>query len=387
MTKIFILTAVLLYTCCLHAQPPDHILTGIVIDSANGTPLEGISVFLNNTTQGTVTGPEGDFRLEIPRGDYQLIVSAIGYGTAVIEVNGAHLSGGIRIALQTKATELAAVTVEPYDQHGWAKWGKFFMDNFIGAGENAGECKLENRSALRFFFSKKSNLLSVTATEPLQIENKALGYTLIYQLEGFRADFNNNYIRYFGYPYFRQMVAKRADRRKLWDFNRKMAYAGSIMHFMRSLYSGQSVTQGFLMEKEVSGPNREKERIKQIYRPDFQKPGNFPMDTLYYFWKVLRQPDHISWKVVVPPDSILAVAPDGTRDMSFTGPIIVLHGVREKAGGEFEESGLQMISAEPVKVEENGSYYPPQVLVTRGHWAQSEKICNLLPIDYGLNPN
>ena len=62
----------------------------------------------------------------------------------------------------------------------------------------------------------------------------------------------------------------------------------------------------------------------------------------------------------------------------------MLYGVREKAGGEFKQSGLQLISATPIKVEENGSYYPARALVSTGYWAQTEKICNLLPIDYGL---
>lgn len=384
MKKFLILAAILLQTCRLLAQPSGNVLSGIVIDSANGTPLIGISVFLNNTSRGTITNAKGAFRLEIPRGDYQLVATAIGYATAVREVNGTHLPGSVRIVMHTKAAELEAVTVEPYDKNGWSKWGRFFIDNFIGIGDNAADCKLKNRSALRFFYSKRSNMLSVTAIEPLDIENNALGYSLTYQLEGFRVDFNNKYIRFFGYPYFRQMVAKKEDREKMWAFRRRRAYAGSMMHFMRSLYAGDLITAGFLLEKEVTGRNPEKERVKQIYRPDFQKPGNFPMDTLHYFWQVLRQPDIISWKVVVPPDSVLTIAPDGARDLSFTGPIIVLYGVRQNTAGEFEQSGLQLISAEPIKVEENGSYYPPQALVSTGYWAQSEKICNLLPIDYGL---
>ena len=42
------------------------------------------------------------------------------------------------------------------------------------------------------------------------------------------------------------------------------------------------------------------------------------------------------------------------------------------------------MSASSVTVEENGFYYPPREILTTGHWAQSEKISNLLPLDYGL---
>src|SRR6185312_10010828 len=174
--KILILTALLLQGLCLSAQQVGNTLSGTVVDSAGGTPLAGVSVFLNNTSRGTATGAKGDFRLDIPRGTYQLVFSAIGYTTRVIDVNGAHLPPPLHLLLRPKATELAAVTVEPYDKHGWAKWGKYFLDNFIGTTDNAADCKLKNHDVLRFYYSRRSNRLSVTAIEPLQIDNNALGY-------------------------------------------------------------------------------------------------------------------------------------------------------------------------------------------------------------------
>jgi len=366
------------------AQRTDNTLSGTVVDSAGGTPLAGVSVFLNNTSRGTATGAKGDFRLDIPRGTYQLVFSAIGYTTRVIDVNGAHLPPPLHLLLRPKATELAAVTVEPYDKHGWAKWGKYFLDNFIGTTDNAADCKLKNHDVLRFYYSRRSNRLSVTAIEPLQIDNNALGYTLTFQLEGFKADFNNKYVLSFGYPYFQPMTPKNADREKYWAFKRLQAYTGSMLQFMRSLYAGHSITQGFLIQKEVTGPNAEKRRVKAIYRPDFQKPGSFPMDTLHYFWDVLRQPDIITWREVVPPDSIFRVAPDGSRELFFGTPVIVLFGVRQAAGSELKESGLKLVTPQPVKVEENGNYYPAQEVLSTGHWGQTEKICNLLPLDYGF---
>ena len=404
---VFILAALFLATPHLAAQQPGRsitggsgstssstsgsgltggsALTGTVADSAGGAPLAGVSVFLNNTSRGTTTGNNGAFRLEIPKGAYQLVLSAIGYATLVVDINGSHLPSALHLLMHGKATELTAVTVEPYDKHGWSKWGRFFMENFIGTGENAAECRLKNHEVLRFYYSRRTNRLSVTATEPLHIENNALGYNLTYQLEGFRADLGNKLVQYFGYPYFQPMTTTKDDRGKLWEFKRRQAYAGSMLHFMRSLYAGRTISQGFLVEKEVTGRNEEKHRVKEIYRPDFQKPGNFPMDTLHYFWDVLRQPDIITWKVVVPPDSILTIDADSTRELFFPRPVIVLYGVREKnTGGELKTSGLQLVTPRPLKVEENGSYYPPQEVLDTGYWALSEKIANLLPVDYGL---
>jgi hypothetical protein len=346
--------------------------------------VAGVSVFLNNTSRGTATGTKGDFHLDIPQGTYELIFSAIGYATLVVQVNGSRLPPPLHLRMHLKATELAAVTVEPFDKHGWSKWGKYFTDNFIGTTENAADCKLKNHNVLRFYYSRRTNRLSVTATEPLQIENNALGYVLTFQLEGFKADFTGKTVLSFGYPYFQPMTPKNAGREKYWAFRRHQAYAGSTLHFMRSLYAGRTVSEGFLIQKEITGPNTEKRRVKELYHPDFQKPGLFSMDTLHYFWEVLRQPDIITWKVVVPPDSILTTAGDGSRELFFTDPLIVLYGVRQSNGGELQTSGLTMIIPKPVKVEENGNFYPAEQLFSTGHWALTEKICNLLPLDYGL---
>ncbi|HEV2481940.1 MAG TPA: carboxypeptidase-like regulatory domain-containing protein [Puia sp.] len=384
MRSILFLAVLTLAGYTLPAQQAGNTLSGTVVDSTAGTPLAGVSIFLNNTSHGTVSGARGDFHLDIPGGTYQLVFSAIGYTTQVIDVNGAHLPPPLHLLLRRKATELAAVTVEPYDKHGWAKWGKFFIGNFIGATENAADCKLRNHDVLRFYYSRRTNRLSVTATEPLQIDNNALGYTLTFQLEGFKADFNSKYVLSFGYPYFQPMTPGSAGREKYWAFKRKQAYTGSMLQFMRSLYAGHSITDGFLIEKEVTGPNAEKRRVKAIYRPDFQKPGSFSMDTLHYFWDVLRQPDIITWKVVVPPDSVLTVAPDGSRELFFDTPVIVLFGVRQSAGSELRESGLRLVTPRPIKVEENGNYYPAQEVLSTGYWGGTEKICNLLPLDYGL---
>jgi CarboxypepD_reg-like domain len=367
----------------LAAQQPANTLSGVVTDSATGKPLAGISVFLNNTSRGTVTGSNGAFQLtDMPRGTYQLVFSSVEYKTFVTEVNSGRLPPALKIKLSPRITELTSVTVEPYDKHGWAKYGKFFLDNYIGSGENAGSCTLKNKGALRFYFSKRSNRLIVRANEPLRIENNALGYILTYQLEAFGADFTSKIVSYYGYPLFQQMVPRSENRRLKWVQKRKEAYTGSMMHFMRSLYAGRTITEGFLMQKEIMAPNEEKERIKQLYRPDFQKPGLFPMDTLHYFWDVLRQPDPIRKTITMPPDSVITVYADGTRGIWFTGSLIVLFGVRARAAPDYKTSGLMLMKPQIITVDENGSYSSPQDVLAQGAWAFTEKICNLLPIDY-----
>lgn len=381
MKPVYIIVVLVMCFFCCEAQQPSTI-SGAVTDSVTGKPLAGVSVFLNNTAHGTATRSDGTFDLTgISPGAYQLVFSTIGFRTSVIDLDSRH-PVRLTIRLQQQATELQAVTVEPNDEHGWAKWGKFFLQSFIGTGINSLRCTLKNPSALHFHYSKRNNWLSVTATEPLHIENEALGYDLSFQLEAFSADLTGKTVRYFGYPFFQERTTTKPDRKRDWEIRRREAYNGSLMHFFRSLYAGHSIRDGFLAEKQLLVPNAEKHRVKEIYRPDFQKPGAFPMDTLYYFWDVLRQPEMIIKTFVIPPDSMLTVASDGVRGLYFNGKLAILYGVNARETNDYRVAGLEVLGSTPVVIEQNGYYHPALDLVATGVWGQSEKIANLLPLDY-----
>lgn len=372
----------LLSFASLHAQTETTDLSGMVKDSAGNKPLAGVSVFLNSTSKGTVTRADGSFLLKgFPKGRYELVISAIGYQTFVMEISSNHLPASLTIGLHQKATELAAFIVEPYLKNGWRLWGKFFVDNFIGTMNNSGSCTIRNKDILRFHFYKKSNLLTVTAIEPLIIENNALGYTLQFKLEEFSCDFNSNIVNYFGYPYFQEMGSKSAGRRRRWAAHRQEAYKGSVMHFIRSLYNNRCQQEWFAMQYDIKIPNIEKQRVKEIYRPEIQKADSFPMDSLHHFWEVLRQPDFFTRRVPVGADSLLTVFADNSKALFFEGKLMVSFG--NPAAGYRRYSQMLLITPAMVKIEENGSYFPPQETFVSGFWGKSEKIENLLPLDYG----
>lgn len=43
-------------------------IKGKVVDDSTRLPLEGASVLCQNTTKGTITNKEGEFRMELPAG-------------------------------------------------------------------------------------------------------------------------------------------------------------------------------------------------------------------------------------------------------------------------------------------------------------------------------
>jgi hypothetical protein len=373
------LIGILSLTTCLYAQSVSP-LSGVITDSATGKKLAGVSVFLNSTSKGTVTRADGTFQLGIPPGRYQLIVSAIGYETYVTEVSSRNLPPSLKITLRTKADELAAVTVEPYMKDGWKRWGKFFLDNFIGTTEYASSCTIKNKEVLRFHFYLKSNRLSVTAIEPLIIENKALGYDLEYRLEGFTCDFASHIVSYFGYPFFREMPSDDGPRQAKWDDHRRRAYLGSLMHFMRSLYAGRLHIDGFIVEHDMQVPNREKQRVKGLYTPNVTKVDSIPMDTLHHYWEILRQPDFY-FQRVRSYEGLVTINKDQTRVLFFPGDCTVIYG-NPRMGIAYQESAIRLMTQTPITVEENGNYFPPQEILSLGNWSKTETIGQLLPRDY-----
>src|SRR5580698_5822237 len=381
MRKIVISLLLLLTVTNLLSQSPATTLSGSVRDSATGKPVPGVSVFLNSTSKGTVTHDDGTFILTgIPPGRYQLIVSAIGYATIAMEITTRRLPSPMKIILHNQASELAAVTVEPYLKNGWKKWGKLFWDNFIGTTDNASSCTIKNKDALRFRYYLKSRKLTVSAVEPLIITNKALGYDLEYRLESFTYDFESNIISYYGYPLFREMPADDSSRQRKWEHARLIAYLGSMMHFMRSLYQGGLQQDGFIVEHLIQVPNIERQRVKKLYIPNVTPTDSIPIDTLHHYWEVLRQPDSFVQKVK-SYENLVSINPDQTRRFYFIGDFTIIYG-NGHLGIAYTESSLELMYPTPIEIEENGAYYPPETLLSKGNWARTEKIANLVPRDY-----
>ncbi|MHA4809542.1 carboxypeptidase-like regulatory domain-containing protein [Flavitalea flava] len=369
---------------CIIAGAQTTLLTGVIKDSSNGKPLAGVSVFLNGTSRGTVSRNDGSFVLQgFPQGRYQLIVSTIGYATYVTEINSHNLPPSLKISLYTAADELAAVTVEPYLKDGWSKYGRTFLQYFIGTTGNASYCTIKNKNVLRFHFSLKSNRLSVTAIEPLLIENKALGYELEYRLERFVCDFASQIVSYYGYPLFRDMRADDDFKKKKWETNRQLAYLGSMMHFMRSLYNSKLREDGFIVKYKIPVPNLEKKRVKEIYHLNITPTDSIPIDTLHHYWEVLREPDYYL-QTVNDPNGLLTIQKDQTRVMFFNEDCTVIYG-NPKRGIAYMESSIRLMYQQAIAIDENGSYYPQTEVLCLQNWSITQNISNLLPRDYNIN--
>lgn len=371
----------------------NNYIKGKVINGETDSVIANASVFITNTSKGTVTNSAGQFELiNAPVGTYDLVVSCIGFETQVYTYKASQLPLQLRIEMKPKMEELQTVVVEPYEKDGWETWGKFFIENFIGTSQNARNCTIKNYKTLRFRHSKKRNQLTVTADDPLVIENKALGYSIQYQLEGFNFNFKEGALLYYGYTLFKEMNKKGP---KAWQIkNREKAYNGSIQHFFSSLYNNRLAEQGFEVKRLFKTPNLEKERVKKIYRGNLTNASN-SKDSSAYYERILKQPDMLETygKDLLIADSLITVNDSLTKKLFFTDYLYVVYKnekedpeyldyTHEKRPVFYQRSVVFELNNKAVFLDTHGNYFMPTDFMSYGYWGWNEKISNILPLDY-----
>jgi hypothetical protein len=330
-------------------------VNGVVLDSTSREPLNAASVFCQNTTLGTTTNKQGEFSLQLRSGGYDLIFTYTGYKTQIIRITGETSRFEILMIKEDKSLGEVVITSSNEVKDGWEKYGAFFLDHFIGSTPNAAKCELKNPEALKFYFLKRSNKLRVLATEPLQIENRALGYNIRYQLDSFIYFYNTSINSYRGYCLYSEMEGTDSLKR-VWTSNRKNAYYGSRLQFMRSYYDSTLVEDGWTL-----GMMDEKDEDK------FFKVNN-PYDTTYYgaidssteveiwyprkisvtYTKKRPEPEYLK-KYNLPKNILLQITYVDLKDA--------------------------------IAIKENGYYYDQRNWVTQGYWTW-KNLADELPYDY-----
>ena len=331
-------------------------IQGIVTDAKSSAPLAGASVFCQNTTTGTISNNDGAFSLRMANGGYDLVVSYTGYETQVLRVsNSTKEKDSLHILLKEEDKSMSEVVVTGGGAlaDGWAKYGDFFLKNFIGTSNNAEQCTIMNTDALRFYYLKKSNKLKVRAKEQLVIVNEALGYKIHYQLDSFVNHYDTHISSYTGYPLFEELTGT-PDQQATWKKNRFLAYIGSRLHFMRCWYDSTLKDEGFAIETLDSAD------------PDKGTVLDNPYDSNFY-----------------SVDS-------GTVDISLKGRIRVTYQNRVPdrkylIANNFPLNAKVQISALDIpngfSIEENGYFYEQSEITNMGYWAW-KKLAELVPYDY-----
>lgn len=279
--------------------------------------------------------------------------------------------------------------------------GKFFTESFIGQSDFAKECIIENPKVLRFFNDKRNNRLTAYSNATLIIRNKALGYLIKYQLEEFGYDFKKKMITYVGYTGFEDLKTSNDRKRDRWLKARKEAYTGSIMHFMRSLYSDSVAENGFDVREKIRIYNTDT-LFNRIYLP-----GNMPTvkvendsykaiaGEIPSFKKIPDYVDLINMKKFSFEDALTNDSSTKQKEFYFDNYLQVSY---KNANAKMDYiiandlpkylkmnqiSDARLLSEDPLIIEKDGSYFSPMNLVCSGYWGWY-KLAEMLPTDFKL---
>ncbi|MBK7884720.1 MAG: carboxypeptidase-like regulatory domain-containing protein [Chitinophagaceae bacterium] len=255
MKKFLSALIVMLFSLTAFPQSTHYYISGKVVDIVTKNPLHGASVFAQNTTIGTATDKDGNFKLQLPKGGYDLVITYTGYETGTRRITTADAAANIVIEIKQQEKSLADVAIKAsYEvQDGWAKYGDFFIEHFIGNTPNGKQCIIKNPDSLKFYFYKRKNRLKVLSNAPVEVENNALGYRIKYALDSFAYDYNTKASIYTGSPLFEEMQPGTEEQKLQWDANRKKAYNGSLLQLMRYIYNEELENDEFeiqLLAKE-----------------------------------------------------------------------------------------------------------------------------------------
>jgi TonB-linked SusC/RagA family outer membrane protein len=109
--KIPLFFLVLLLGFNLSVQAQNAIDIRGVVSDASGDPLPGVNIVIKGTLQGTLTDPDGNYKITVPGNDAVLVFSFIGYNSQEITVGN---QSAINVSLKEDLKQLDEVVVIGY---------------------------------------------------------------------------------------------------------------------------------------------------------------------------------------------------------------------------------------------------------------------------------
>lgn len=218
-------------------------ISGYVYDDVEKKPLEGALVYLDGTTLKTNTDAKGFFSLtSLQDISGVLVVSYLGYQNYLLN-NPFDNTKPVSVLLKENTTRLDEVVINktkgPFSRK---EMLKAFREQFLGQSVAGSSCKILNEKDIYFDYDPTVRILKAMTVRPLQIINKRLKYTLVFDLAGFEVAYkdrslNSSYVNrsfFAGTTFFTDTSEKgNADKK------RKAAYRGSQMHFLKALTQKQ----------------------------------------------------------------------------------------------------------------------------------------------------
>ncbi|MBS1681193.1 MAG: carboxypeptidase-like regulatory domain-containing protein [Bacteroidetes bacterium] len=323
-------------------------ISGKVIDAKTKESLPGAAVYLAQTTIGVSANEDGTFTLtNIPQGKYDLTVSMLGYQSYSHAINftGTPINN-FTVQLNQNIALLDSVVVKARKLKNNNFGYTMFQKLFLGQTKNAARCKILNRKDIVAY--KEDNKLFVYADKPIEVENRALGYKVFYELKEFVVDFQLNTQLFSGVPRFEELTPQSAKQKIKWSKERDRAYYGSVRHFLQAAKHNSLKQSSFIVQDENGRVLSDGENFSN---------GALSYNGLLRVRFTKERPEIIS------TDGITL------RPNSSTLPS--------------NQLSLIKLTGKPIKIYDNGYYEDFHDILFGGYFGITEGvICELLPLGY-----
>lgn len=355
------------------AQEQPARLSGRIFIAGTGEPLPGVNVYLSGTTIGSASDADGRFAFErIPPGSYEVVASMVGFSRSSVQHR--FLPGAVdtvSFSLTEQVVELDVATVRGETPRDWKRLLRLFEERFLGPSENASKCRLVNPEVLVISFDPRRDLLEARSLQPLQIENRALGYLVTVDIERFAAE--GERMSWSGFLKFEELPTDSRRTRRSWDRSRREAYDGSFRHFLVSLDAGKLASNGFdAVAVIVPGGGLARAR-EGVHLDTWIQPGDYPFERRLWGPVVIRVVYSKS------PDSGYMRKETAQRDVYRSTRLGSFWG-----GLPLQESWVEVTRIEAV-VDLAGRSRVEGSVVSYGYWAW-KRFSDELPLDYRPEP-
>lgn len=400
MKKLF-----LLFFLVSVASNAQVIIKGSVV-SFHGKPLEGASVYLNNTTIGVYTDEEGNFEFILREGTYDIVVSFIGYKTIQHSLNTTKNTNPLVFKLLPETTVLDEVFLKKTRYNNEWKYNlSRFKQALLGRTVLAKNCKILNPKVLHFEYDTKTGTLTAEIKEPLKIEHKGLGFLITYDMVDFTLE--KNRLSYLGYTKYENLSGGKR-KQKRWKQNRLKAFNGSRMHFVRSLRSQNLKEEGFVVNqfKRVLNADRPSEEAIKKARQLIRLNGGLitfgkkitnpktPLDLAMITLEKARLPKYrdILYKQNVPYSDMILISKKNIL-IQFEDYLSVIYTkepeeknymqnnfLNRRKALDLQTSAITMLTKTAI-LDPSGDIRNPLDIFSEGYWSY-EQFADLLPLDY-----
>jgi hypothetical protein len=328
---------------CFCNSGNSQIVKGYVMDQDTQKKIIFATAYFNGTYMGTNTDQDGYFELNIPKNvSMPLTISALGYYSATLAEYSTDKINSIY--LKPKLYQLKEVVITAKNNlHKRRFYMNLFKKEFLGTSTNANNCKIINEADIEFSYNNEYNIFTAFSSNPIQINNKSLGYKINYFLDKFEFRYPKEYGlihgQILGNSIFLENPRSNLSQQKRFKRRRENTYLGSRMHFIRELWENRLDSAGFELKDSIN--------TKVTYN-----------------------------EIVVQSDSL----PNSDREkyLKFNGKLNIRYNSKPYT------STIKMVK-DSIYFDKNGFFDP--LCITWGGVMSDQRIGDLLPLEYKINKN